>query len=215
MRSRRLRDRATDRNPISALTSRPRPARFRLQRLLELSTKARIFQTNPLMLERDPNPDAQLSDSLPIRSAEWIRPRIARPVAKQVIVQKGPKPSATAHLNEKFKGPHRRNRQTAPSARRVTGNSSSISCRGEGRIIRRDETIPREALAMATWVRAYVYDVRREQRARRSSRSRTHPQLMSSVHQGSAEILRTGIISKSGRRPRSGQPRQRSPVISE
>ncbi|MGO8658326.1 S1 RNA-binding domain-containing protein, partial [Rhizobium ruizarguesonis] len=49
--------------------------------------------------------------------------------------------------------------------------------RGEG-IIRRDEMIPRENVRYGDRVRAYVYDVRREQRGTQIFLSRTHPQFM-------------------------------------
>ena len=52
--------------------------------------------------------------------------------------------------------------------------------RGEA-IIRRDEMIPRELFRPGDRVRAYVYDVRREQRGPQIFLSRTHPQFMSKL----------------------------------
>jgi N utilization substance protein A len=52
--------------------------------------------------------------------------------------------------------------------------------RGEG-IIRRDEMIPREVFRNGDRVRAYVYDVRREQRGPQIFLSRTHPQFMAKL----------------------------------
>ncbi|MBP0649678.1 transcription termination/antitermination protein NusA, partial [Mycobacterium tuberculosis] len=52
--------------------------------------------------------------------------------------------------------------------------------RGEG-IIRRDELIPREIFRTGDRVRAFVHDVRREQRGPQIFLSRTHPQFMAKL----------------------------------
>ena len=52
--------------------------------------------------------------------------------------------------------------------------------RGEA-VVRRDELIPRETFRPGDRIRAYVYDVRREQRGPQIFLSRTHPQFMSKL----------------------------------
>jgi N utilization substance protein A len=65
--------------------------------------------------------------------------------------------------------------------------------RGEA-IIRRDEMIPREMFRPGDRVRAYVYDVRREQRGPQIFLSRTHPQFMAKLFQQEVPEIYDGII---------------------
>ena len=56
--------------------------------------------------------------------------------------------------------------------------------------MRRDETMPRETFRPGDRIRAYVYDVRREQRGPQIFLSRTHPEFMvAAVRPGSAGNL--------------------------
>ena len=79
--------------------------------------------------------------------------------------------------------------------------------RGEA-IIRRDELIPREMFRYGDRVRAYIYDVRREQRGPQIFLS-PHPSAVhgQALHAGSARDLRRHHHHPLDR-PRSGQPRQ-------
>ena len=61
-------------------------------------------------------------------------------------------------------------------------------------IIRRDELIPREMFRPGDRVRAYVYDVRREQRGPQIFMSRTHPQFMSKLFGQEVPEIYDGII---------------------
>ena len=65
--------------------------------------------------------------------------------------------------------------------------------RGEA-IIRRDELIPREMFRPGDRVRAYVYDVRREQRGPQIFLSRTHPQFMAKLFAQEVPEIYDGII---------------------
>ena len=61
--------------------------------------------------------------------------------------------------------------------------------RAEG-IVRRDETMPRETFRYGDRIRAYIYDVRREQRGPQIFLSRTHPRVHGeAVRAGSAGNL--------------------------
>jgi N utilization substance protein A len=66
--------------------------------------------------------------------------------------------------------------------------------RGEA-IIRRDELIPREMYRYGDRVRAYIYDVRREQRGPQIFLSRTHPQFMSKLFMQEVPEIYDGIIT--------------------
>jgi N utilization substance protein A len=65
--------------------------------------------------------------------------------------------------------------------------------RGEG-IVRRDELIPRETFRYGDRIRAYIYDVRREQRGPQIFLSRTHPQFMSKLFAQEVPEIYDGII---------------------
>jgi N utilization substance protein A len=66
--------------------------------------------------------------------------------------------------------------------------------RGEA-IIRRDELIPREQFRYGDRVRAYIYDVRREQRGPQIFLSRTHPQFMAKLFAQEVPEIYDGIIT--------------------
>ena len=66
--------------------------------------------------------------------------------------------------------------------------------RGEA-IIRRDELIPREMYRYGDRVRAYIYDVRREQRGPQIFLSRTHPQFMAKLFMQEVPEIYDGIIT--------------------
>jgi N utilization substance protein A len=65
--------------------------------------------------------------------------------------------------------------------------------RGEG-IIRRDELIPREIFRTGDRIRAYIYDVRREQRGPQIFLSRTHPQFMAKLFAQEVPEIYDGVI---------------------
>jgi hypothetical protein len=65
--------------------------------------------------------------------------------------------------------------------------------RGEA-ILRRDELIPRENLSPGDRIRAYVYDVRREQRGPQIFLSRTDPQFMAKLFKMEVPEIYDGII---------------------
>jgi N utilization substance protein A len=65
--------------------------------------------------------------------------------------------------------------------------------RGEG-IIRRDESLPRETFRPGDRVRAYVYDVRREQRGPQIFLSRTHPEFMARLFGQEVPEIYDGVV---------------------
>ncbi len=117
--------------------------------------------------------------------------RIAAQTAKQVIVQK---------VREA-----ERKRQYAEYKDRVGEIVNGIVKRNEfgnvtvdlGRaeaIIRRDETLPRESFRTGDRVRAYIYDVREEQRGPQIFLSRSHPQFMAKLFAQEVPEIYDGII---------------------
>ena len=65
--------------------------------------------------------------------------------------------------------------------------------RGEG-IVRRDELIPREMFRTGDRIRAFIYDVRREQRGPQIFLSRTHPQFMAKLFAQEVPEIYDGVI---------------------
>ena len=165
---------------------------IRLQRLLEVVEKADDYSTQiPLELARDRNPDAKLGDFIADPLPPMDFGRIAAQSAKQVIVQKVREAERDRQFDE-FKD--RVGEIVNGTVKRVEyGNVIVDLGRGEG-IIRRDEMIPRENVRYGDRVRAYVYDVRREQRGPQIFLSRTHPQFMVKLFTMEVPEIYDGII---------------------
>ena len=165
---------------------------IKLQRLMEVVEELENTD-NQIALEdaRAKNPDAQLGDFI----AEPLPPldfgRIAAQSAKQVIVQKVREAERDKQFEE-FKD--RVGEIVNGTVKRVEyGNVIVDLGRGEG-IIRRDELIPRELYRYGDRVRAFIYDVRREQRGPQIFLSRTHPQFMAKLFQMEVPEIYDGII---------------------
>ena len=140
---------------------------------------------------RKRNPAAQAGDWI----AETLPPfdfgRIAAQSAKQVIVQRVREAERDRQYDE-YKD--RIADIVNGVVKRVEyGNVIVDLGRGEG-IIRRDEMIPREMFRPGDRVRAYVYDVRREQRGPQIFLSRTHPQFMAKLFRQEVPEIYDGVI---------------------
>jgi N utilization substance protein A len=165
---------------------------MKLQRLMEVVEKVDDYATQIAMSSaRERNPDAQLGDFI----AEQLPPmdfgRIAAQSAKQVIVQKVREAERDRQYDE-YKD--RIGEIVNGTVKRVEyGNVIVDLGRGEA-IIRRDELIPRENYKYGDRVRAYVYDVRREQRGPQIFLSRTHPQFMAKLFTMEVPEIYDGII---------------------
>ncbi|WP_062227076.1 transcription termination factor NusA [Aureimonas frigidaquae] len=169
-----------------------RTGEIKLQRLLEVVEDVEDPATQIYLdLARDKNPDAEPGDFI----AEQLPPmefgRIAAQSAKQVIVQKVREAERDKQFDE-FKD--RVGEIVNGTVKRVEyGNVIVDLGKGEG-IIRRDEQIPREIFNYGDRVRAYVYDVRREQRGPQIFLSRTHPQFMAKLFTMEVPEIYDGII---------------------
>ncbi|MEL6920937.1 MAG: transcription termination factor NusA [Pseudomonadota bacterium] len=157
------------------------------------------------VVEEVENPDAEITledgqsrDAQATIGTEFEEPlppldfgRIAAQSAKQVIVQKVREAERDQQFDE-FKD--RVGEVINGTVKRMEyGNVIMDLGRGEG-IIRRDELIPREAYRYGDRVRAYIYDVRREQRGPQIFLSRTHPQFMAKLFQMEVPEIYDGII---------------------
>ena len=141
---------------------------------------------------RKKNPAAQVGDWI----AETLPPfdfgRIAAQSAKQVIVQKV-REAERDRQYEEYKD--RIGDIVNGVVKRVEyGNVIIDLGRGEA-TIRRDEMIPRETFRPGDRARAYVYDVRREQRGPQIFLSRTHPQFMAKLFQQEVPEIYDNIIT--------------------
>jgi transcription termination/antitermination protein NusA len=124
------------------------------------------------------HPAARIGDTI----ADPLPPlpfgRIAAQSAKQVIVQKV-REAERDRQYEEFKD--RIGDIVNGIVKRVEyGNVVVDLGRGEA-IVRRDELLPREVFRNGDRVRAYIYDVRREQRGPQIFLSRTHPEFMAKL----------------------------------
>ncbi|MBC2857591.1 transcription termination factor NusA [Stappia sp. 28M-7] len=170
----------------------PRTGEIKLQRLLLVVDKVENSSTEidkEEALRR--NPMAQIGDYI----AEPLPPldfgRIAAQSAKQVIVQKVREAERDRQYDE-FKD--RIGEIVNGVVKRVEyGNVIVDLGRGEA-IVRRDELIPRELFRNGDRIRAYVYDVRREQRGPQIFLSRTHPQFMAKLFAQEVPEIYDGVI---------------------
>jgi N utilization substance protein A len=170
----------------------PRTGEVRTSRLMLVVDQIESDATQILLADaRKRNPAAQVGDWI----AETLPPfdfgRIAAQSAKQVIVQKVREAERDRQYQE-YKD--RIGEIVNGVVKRVEyGNVIIDLGRGEA-IVRRDELIPREMFRPGDRVRAYVYDVRREQRGPQIFLSRTHPQFMAKLFAQEVPEIYDGII---------------------
>jgi N utilization substance protein A len=170
----------------------PRTGEVRTSRLMLVVDQVENDATQILLADaRKRNPAAQVGDWI----AETLPPfdfgRIAAQSAKQVIVQKVREAERDRQYQE-YKD--RIGEIVNGLVKRVEyGNVIIDLGRGEA-IVRRDELIPREMFRPGDRVRAYVYDVRREQRGPQIFLSRTHPQFMAKLFAQEVPEIYDGII---------------------
>ncbi len=171
----------------------PRSGETRMWRLLEVvDTVEEPSRQIELKYARLKAPEAKQGDFLtePLPPIDFGR--IAAQSAKQVIVQKV-RDAERDRMYEEYI--NRVGEIVNGTVKRVEyGNVIVDLGRGEA-IIRRDELIPREIYRYGDRVRAYIYDVRREQRGPQIFLSRTHPQFMAKLFQQEVPEIYDGIIT--------------------
>ncbi|MGC1444200.1 MAG: transcription termination factor NusA [Xanthobacteraceae bacterium] len=170
----------------------PKTGDLRLTRHM-LVVEAVENPSNQITLEgaRMHHPAAQVGDTIadPLPPLEYGR--IAAQSAKQVIVQKVREAERDRQYDE-YKD--RIGDIVNGIVKRVEyGNVVVDLGRGEA-IVRRDEMLPREVFRNGDRIRAYIYDVRREQRGPQIFLSRTHPQFMSKLFAQEVPEIYDGIV---------------------
>ena len=171
----------------------PRSGETRMWRLLEIVDEveepSRQIDLKRAQLK---SPEAKVGDFLTEALPPMEFGRIAAQSAKQVIVQKVREAERDRQYDE-YKD--RVGEIVNGTVKRVEyGNVIVDLGRGEA-IIRRDELIPREMFRYGDRVRAYVYDVRREQRGPQIFLSRTHPQFMAKLFMQEVPEIYDGVIT--------------------
>ena len=171
----------------------PRTGETRFSRLLlvvdEIENDA-VHITLPEARRR--NPAAQVGDWISETLPPFEFGRIAAQSAKQVIVQKLREAERDKQYDD-FKD--RIGEIINGVVKRVEYGNVVVDLQAKGEaIIRRDELIPRETFRPADRIRAYVYDVRREQRGPQIFLSRTHPQFMAKLFAQEVPEIYDGII---------------------
>ena len=170
----------------------PRTGEIRFSRLLLVVDQIENDATQITLTDaRKKNPAAQVGDWI----AETLPPfdfgRIPAQSAKQVIVQKVREAERDRQYQE-YKD--RIGDIVSGIVKRVEYGNVVMDLGRSEAIIRRDELIPRELFRPGDRVRAYVYDVRREQRGPQIFLSRTHPQFMAKLFAQEVPEIYDGII---------------------
>jgi len=132
----------------------------------------------PLPKALKKKPDAQIGEFLvdPLPPIDFGR--IAAQTAKQVIVQK----VRDAERQKQFLEYKDRVGEISNGlVKRVEFGNVIVDLGRAEALLRRDELIPRETFRTGDRVRAYIYDVRQEQRGPQIFLSRTHPQFMAKL----------------------------------
>jgi N utilization substance protein A len=171
----------------------PRSGETRMWRLLEVVENVEEYGRQIGLKDAQArNSAAKIGDFVtePLPPIEFGR--IAAQSAKQVIVQKV-RDAERDRMYDEYIG--RVGEIVNGTVKRVEyGNVIVDLGRGEA-IIRRDELIPRELYRYGDRVRAYIYDVRREQRGPQIFLSRTHPQFMAALFRQEVPEIYDGIIT--------------------
>ena len=145
----------------------------------------------PLPAAKRLNAEAEVGDFItdPLPPIDFGR--IAAQTAKQVIVQKVRDAERQRQYSE-FKD--RVGTVVNGLVKRVEyGNVVVDLGRGEA-VVRRDELLPREVFRPGDRLRAYLFDVRREQRGPQVFLSRTHPQFMAKLFEQEVPEIYDGVI---------------------
>ena len=170
----------------------PKTGDINLKRLLEVVEHVEDHTTQiALELARDKEPTIELGDFVSDPLPPMDFGRIAAQSAKQVIVQQVRDAERDRQFDE-YKD--RVGEILNGTVKRVEYGNVIVDLGKAEAIIRRDETIPRENFRYGDRVRAYLYDVRREQRGPQIFLSRTHPQFMSKLFTMEVPEIYDGVI---------------------
>ncbi len=170
----------------------PKTGEARLTRVLAVVDEVENDSTQVNLADAQKrNPDAKVGDHI----AETLPPlefgRVAAQNAKQVIVQKVREAERDRQFGE-FKD--RIGDISNGTVKRVEyGNVIVDLGKAEG-IIRRDEMIPRENVRLGDRIRAYIYDVRREQRGPQIFLTRARSEFMAKLFSQEVPEIYDGVV---------------------
>jgi len=157
----------------------------------------------------EPEPVENEATQIPLRIAQKIKPgiqlgefivdplppidfgRIAAQTAKQVIVQRVREVERRKQFEE-YKD--RVGEIINGTVKRTEYGNLMVDLGRAEALLRRDETIPREAFRNGDRVRAYIYDVREEPRGPQIFLSRTHPGFLAKLFAQEVPEIYDGII---------------------
>ncbi|MBI4724789.1 MAG: transcription termination/antitermination protein NusA, partial [Rhodomicrobium sp.] len=170
----------------------PRTGEIKLSRLLEVVEQVTLDATEISLKDaKKRSPEAEVGDFI----AEPLPPldfgRVAAQNAKQVIVQKVREAERERQFEE-YKD--RVGEIVSGIVKRAEYGNVMIDLGRAEAIIRRDETLPRENYKLGDRVRAYVYDVRRENRGPQIFLSRTRPEFMAKLFAQEVPEIYDGIV---------------------
>lgn len=140
--------------------------------------------------QRD-NPDAQLGDEVIDELPPVEFGRIATQAAKQVIVQRV-REAERERQYEEFKD--RVGEIISGVVKRVEYGNAVLDLGRSEAVVRRDNLIPREVFRPGDRIRAYIQNVRREQRGPQVILSRTDPAFMSKLFMQEVPEIYDGVI---------------------
>jgi N utilization substance protein A len=136
-------------------------------------------------------PDAKVGDILIDTLPAFDYGRVAAQTAKQVIMQNIREAEREQQFNE-YKD--RVGEIISGVIKRVEYGNATIDLGRAEAILRRDDTLPREHLKNGERVRAYIYDVRREQRGPQIFLSRTKGEFMAKLFAQEVPEIYDGVI---------------------
>jgi N utilization substance protein A len=136
-------------------------------------------------------PDAKVGDILIDTLPAFDYGRVAAQTAKQVIMQNIREAEREQQFNE-FKD--RIGEIISGVIKRVEYGNATIDLGRTEAILRRDDAMPREHLKNGDRVRAYIYDVRREQRGPQIFLSRTKGEFMAKLFEQEVPEIYDGVI---------------------
>ena len=169
-----------------------RSGEVRLQRFLQVADPVENEATQiTLKAARKSKPEINVGEFLIDDLPPIDLGRIAAQTAKQVIVQK----VREAERHRQFiEYQDRVGEIVSGIVKRVEYGNVTIDLGRAEAVLRRDEALPREHFKNGDRVRAYIYDVREEQRGPQIFLSRTHPLFMAKLFAQEVPEIYDGII---------------------
>ncbi|SRR6056297_398304 len=170
----------------------PKNGDTRLTRVLTVVEEVENDSTEiALEQARDIKADAEIGEELVEELPPLDFGRVAAQNAKQVIVQKV-RDAERERQYEEFKD--RVGEIVNGTVKRVEYGNVIVDFGRAEAIVRRDEMIPRENVRFGDRIRAYIYDVRREQRGPQIFLSRARPEFMSKLFAMEVPEIYDGIV---------------------